>query len=177
VNVMPRVDRIALNHLEQTLHHEIPLTRAMGIRVVCFDEQGLMLSAPLAANINHKHTAFGGSLATLTTLAGWGLLHLLLREHPPATIVIQDSHTHYRRPVTDDFTATCALPDSEVLVTFLETLGRRGMARIDLTAGIPVGGRPAVEFEGRFVALNNSRTPATGPQSIRNRDDSSPKYS
>lgn len=164
MNLKPCIDRSALSHLEQTLHHEIPLTRAMGIRVVSFNEQGLMLSAPLSANINHKHTAFGGSLATLTTLAAWGLLHLLLREHPPATIVIQDSHTRYQRPVTDDFTATCALPDNEVLATFVETLKRRGVARIDLTAGIPVGSRPAVEFEGRFVAFDNTRAPAIGPR-------------
>lgn len=162
MNLKPCIDRSALSHLEQTLHHEIPLSRAMGIRVVSFNEQGLMLSAPLSANINHKHTAFGGSLATLTTLAGWGLLHLLLRAHPPSTIVIQDSRARYQRPVTDDFTATCALPDNEVLATFLDMLKRRGMARIDLTASIPVGGQPAVEFEGRFVALDNARTPATG---------------
>jgi thioesterase domain-containing protein len=163
VNAMPRIDRTALNHLEQTLHHEIPLSHAMGIQVVRLDAQGLALSAPLAANINHKHTAFGGSLATLAILAGWGLLHLLLRDHPPATIVIQDSHARYRRPVTEDFTAICALPESEVLTTFLQTLIRRGMARIDLTASIPVGGRPAVEFAGRFVAFDSTRAPATGP--------------
>jgi len=159
VNDRAVVDRTALMRLERTLHHEIPLTHAMGIRVVSFDEQGLMLSAPLAANINHKHTAFGGSLATLTTLAGWGLLHLLLREHPPATIVIQESRTHYHRPVTGDFTALCALPATKVLGSFLETLKRRGMARIELAASIPADGRTAVEFHGRYVIFDNMRTP------------------
>lgn len=162
MNVTLHTDRAALNRLERTLHHEIPLTSAMGIRVMGFDAQGLSLSAPLAANINHKHTAFGGSLATLTTLAGWGLLHLLLGDHPPVTIVIQESHTRYRQPVTGDFTAICALPDTGVMAAFLETLKRRGMARIDLAARIPADGRTAVEFHGRFVAMDNARTPILG---------------
>lgn len=156
---MPPIDRSALNRLEQTLHHEIPLTRAMGVQVAGFDEQGLMLSAPLAANINHKHTAFGGSLATLTTLAGWGLLHLLLREQPPVTIVIQESHAHYRRPVTGDFTALCALPAAGRLTSFLETLVRHGMARIELAARIAESGRTAVEFHGWYVAIDKARHP------------------
>jgi thioesterase domain-containing protein len=142
-----------LTELEHVLHAEIPLTRAMGVTVKDFDASGLTLAAPLAPNINHKSTAFGGSLATLATLAGWGLLQLLLRDRQPVTVVIQESRAQYLLPVTGDFTATAFTPAAEALEKFRTQLDRRGVARIDLVSSIPVKSRVAVHFEGRFVAF------------------------
>lgn len=62
--------------LQARLLEEIPLARHMEIRVLCSDRRSLLLSAPLAANSNHKGTAFGGSLYSVAVLAGWGLLTL-----------------------------------------------------------------------------------------------------
>src|SRR6266478_6063574 len=81
-----------LRHLQQTMHSEIPLTGAIGIRAVAYDREGLRLSAPLAQNINDKGTVFSGSLNAVITLAGWGLIWLLLQEQDlSGAIVIQDS--------------------------------------------------------------------------------------
>lgn len=154
------IDRAALDALETTLHREIPLTRAMGVTVAGFDAAGLVLRAPLAPNLNHKHTAFGGSLATLATLAGWSLLQLLLREQPPATVVIQESAVSYLRPVTADFAARCALPPADTFDRFRRTLARKGMARIALEATIPAGEEIAVRFDGSFVAIARGLRPA-----------------
>ena len=60
--------------LQGFLDEHIPLTRAIQLRVASLDDSGLRLEAPLAPNVNDKGTAFGGSLASLLTLAGWGLL-------------------------------------------------------------------------------------------------------
>jgi len=153
----------ALRELERTLHAEIPLTRAMGVRVAQFDATGLTLRAPLEPNINHKSAAFGGSLATLATLAGWGLLQLLLREQPPVTVVIQESSVRYLRPVTEDMQATCSMPQAGELEKFLRSLARKGMARIELEVLIPAGGETAVRFRGRFVALDKHHHPHMQP--------------
>ena len=51
---------------------DIPLTRAMGLRVESLGEGGIRMNAPLEPNVNDKGTAFGGSLAAILTLAGWG---------------------------------------------------------------------------------------------------------
>lgn len=67
-------------YLESILHHDIPLTREMGLSVLDWQGQQLRLQLPLAANINHKSTMFGGSLYCGAVLAGWGWLHLSLRE-------------------------------------------------------------------------------------------------
>lgn len=152
-----------LADLERTLHAEIPLTRAMGVTVARFDAAGLTLRAPLAPNINHKSTAFGGSLATLATLAGWGLLQLLLREHSPVTVVIQESSVQYLRPVAEDMQAICSMPQARELEKFLRMLVRTGMARIELEVLIPAGGETAVKFRGRFVALDKHRHPHAQP--------------
>jgi thioesterase domain-containing protein len=153
----------ALRELERTLHAEIPLTRAMGVCVAQFDATGLTLRAPLEPNINHKSTAFGGSLATLATLAGWGLLQLLLREQLPATVVIQESSVQYLRPVAEDMQATCSMPQAGELEKFLRSLARKGMARIELEVLIPAGGETAVRFRGWFVALDKHRHPYRQP--------------
>ncbi|TFG38857.1 MAG: thioesterase, partial [Candidatus Aminicenantes bacterium] len=59
----------------------MPITKALGLRVIGRDGTDLIFSAPLAPNINHKGTAFAGSLNATATLAGWGTIWLLLREH------------------------------------------------------------------------------------------------
>jgi thioesterase domain-containing protein len=159
--IAPSVE--TLKDLERTLHTEIPLTRAMGVSVAHFDATGLTLRAPLEPNINHKSTAFGGSLATLATLAGWGLLQLLLREQQPVTVVIQESSVQYLRPVAEDMQATCAMPQAGELEKFLRTLARKGMARIELEVLIPAGGETAVIFRGRFVAFEKQRHPHAQP--------------
>ncbi len=152
------VDRARLDQLEHTLHAEIPLTRAMGVRVAGCDGHSLTLSAPLAPNLNHKKTAFGGSLATLATLAGWGCLQLLLhRPERPVTVVIQESTVCYRHPVEQDFAAVCALPANAKLEKFLQTLARHGRARLELEARILADNKIAVEFTGRYVVWDHTR--------------------
>jgi len=138
--------------LQVTFDHEIPITGHIGIRVESYDGKRLVLSAPLKPNINHKATAFAGSLNSLVTLAGWGLIWLLLREwNISATTVIQDSACNYRRPVTRDFTATCVKPDEAELAYFARMLREKGRARLELQAEMRENDLVAVSFSGRYV--------------------------
>jgi thioesterase domain-containing protein len=149
-----------LRELEQTLHAEIPLTRAMGVQVLRADQNGLVLSAALAPNLNHKKTAFGGSLNSLATLACWGLIQLLLRERGQAgTVVIQESSVQFLKPVMRDFEALCPLPPDPVIERFLHMLERKGRARLALDAVIHAEGEIALRFRGQFVAYDQTRFP------------------
>ena len=140
--------------LQQTLEHEIPLTQHLELRVLSYDERGLMLGAPLAPNINHKRTAFAGSLNSVVTLAGWGLLWLILQEQEiAARVVIQDSSCSYLRPVNDDFTAFCQKPTSTEIAKIAETLRKRGRARIELHVEVRNAADVAVSFTGRYVMI------------------------
>ena len=82
--------------LERYMHRTIPLVEQMQVRVVAFDAAGLALTAPLAPNINHEQTAFGGSLASLATLACWGYLWLLLEDEPNMHMVVNEAHIRYQ---------------------------------------------------------------------------------
>lgn len=141
-----------LRRTEALLHEQIPLTRAMQVRVVRFDDGELELAAPLTANHNHLGTAFGGSLAAVATLAGYALLWLLL-EDPSCHVVIRRSTIQYRHPVRGDIHAVCRQPDAAAVAAFRTQFERTGKARITLPVTIAEEGRPCVEFEGEFVAL------------------------
>lgn len=146
-----------LRHLTETLHREIPLARAMEAEASSFDARGLALHAPLAPNINHKSTAFGGSLANVATLACWGLTQLLVRDAGfPVVVVIQECRVQYLKPVLSDIEALALLPAETSIEKFLRTLARHGRARIELEARIPAAGEPTVIFRGQFVATHHA---------------------
>jgi len=147
-----------LRELEQTLHAEIPLTRNMDVRVLRADQNGLALGAALAPNLNHKKTAFGGSLNSLATLACWGLIQLLVRHHSQViTVVIQESNVQFLKPVMQDFEAVCSLPPAPVTEKFLHMLERKGRARLALDSAIHTNGEIALRFRGQFVAYDRAR--------------------
>ena len=150
----PTPANLSAPDLEAFLHEKIPLTRAMGVHVV---ESGarLVLEAPLAANINHLGTAFGGSLHALPTLACYTALWTLLREAGvDGHVVVKKSSANYRSPVKGKLRAVCLRPAPAAVAAFREDLRRHKKARMDLTAIVEgADGRPAVEYSGTFVAL------------------------
>lgn len=143
--------------LEKRIFTDIPLARHIGVRVVQFDGRTLVLSAPLAANSNHKGTAFGGSLFSLAVLAGWGLLTLKLAERGvEGELVIQESRVNYLLPVTGELVARASLPEDRELDRFLIAVDRYRKGRVRLNVSIEHDGREAVCFEGTFALLNVS---------------------
>ncbi len=151
-NLVP--DSMTPRGLEAFLHEKIPLTRALGLHVV---ESGarLVLEAPLAANVNHLGTAFGGSLHALPTLACYAAVWTLLREAGlDGHVVVKRSAAQYRQPVKTTLRAVCVRPAPAVVAEFLADLRRHNKARMELTAIVEgADGKPAVEFSGTFVAL------------------------
>ena len=141
-----------MKELENVLHSEIPLTREIGIEVVDYTGDSLTLKAPLEKNINHKCTAFGGSLYSVSVLSGWGLIHLLMKEQGlTGHIVIQESHTRFLKPVAQDLVATCAFDSAEQQERFLRMYKKKGIARLALTSRMSSGGETLLEFHGNYV--------------------------
>jgi thioesterase domain-containing protein len=140
--------------LQQYLHEQIPLSRAMRVSVTAVDAAGVTLSAPLAPNINHHETVFGGSAVTLAILASWSLIHVRLRAaHLDARLVIQRSAVEYERPMRGEFVARSAFESEESWSAFAALLARRGRARLSVVATLSQGGLRAGHFTGQFVAL------------------------
>jgi thioesterase domain-containing protein len=142
--------------VEQYLHRLIPLSAAMGVRVKLATPGRVELAAPLAPNINHHSTVFGGSAAAVATLSAWTLIHVGLRHaNVEATTVIQRNAMSYEEPIHGDFTAVCTLIDDSAWLRFIRTIERRGRGRITMNAHLLFEGREAASFEGDFVALRS----------------------
>ncbi|BCX65648.1 MULTISPECIES: thioesterase domain-containing protein [Pseudomonas] len=141
--------------LESVLHHDIPLTRDMGLKVLDWHDHQLRLHMPLEANVNHKSTMFGGSLYCGAVLAGWGWLYLRLKEEgiTDGHIVIQEGQIHYPLPVTGDAHAICQAPSAQVWKKFLAMYQRYGRARLSLPTRVVNAGsdEDAVKFIGQYV--------------------------
>lgn len=152
------------DELQQELLGTIPLTRAMQLRVERVGRDALLLAAPLAPNANDKGCAFGGSMASLATLACWGLVRsLLLREGMVADIYVQDSQIDYLAPVWTELCAEARLAGDADPRAFVETFRSRGRARIALVATIDTGvdsqARCAARLHARFVAKRREEQP------------------
>ena len=136
---------------EKFLHEQIPITRAMGLRVVGDNDPGFSVEAPVALNSNHLRTAFGGSINAVATLAAYGFLWVELND-AAAHVVVAESSIRFLRPVRETIRATCSPPDEESLARFRNDFGAKRKARITLRVNVTEGGETAAEFEGQFVA-------------------------
>jgi len=135
------------------LHRHIPLTAAVDAQVRRLTPEHVEIVAPLLPNTNHRGTAFGGSLSTLAILSGWVLLQQALQAAQiDARLVIQRSECDYLEPVDADFVTESRLP-GEDWPRFLQTLQRRGRARITIRSQIRIEGREVVQASGTYVAL------------------------
>jgi len=141
--------------LELFLHEMIPLAKAMGVGVEVSDDRALVLTAPKEQNKNSLNTAFGGSLVSLATLAGYGVVWELMREEktvkPEWHIVVKESRAAYKRPVIGDLRAICERPAQAAIAEFKEALARYGKAKLKLRASIIENGNVAVDVQAAFV--------------------------
>lgn len=140
--------------LQEYLHTHIPLSRAMGVEVEVASTERVRLTAPLAPNINHFGTVFGGSASAVAILSAWALLQLgLLAEGIQARLVIQRNSMSYDVPMPGDFSAEAEAPAPERWQRFLATLTKHQRARIEVRALVSCGGRPVGGLQGDFVAI------------------------
>lgn len=148
-----------LARFQKRINDEIPLTKALGIRLLSWDGGALLLSAPLEPNRNHQGTGFGGSVYSAAVTAAWGLTELALADLGlKGSVVVQNGMIDYMDPVEKDFYVICRLPGEEIPDRFRKSLARHGKGRLDLTAEVFCGepttspqGEPAAVFQGRFV--------------------------
>lgn len=140
--------------VEAYLRAHIPLSGPIGVRVLETGPDRVRVEAPLAPNLNHSATAFGGSVAALALLAGWTLVHAgLEREGLEVQTVIHQTSIRYDAPIEAAFTAICDAPEAAAWARFARTLRRHGRARIHVRVRVEAGGSVAATLEGAYVAL------------------------
>ena len=120
----------------------MPPVAAMQSRLLGWRDGVLTLGAPLAINVNDKGNAFGGSLCSLMTIAGWGLGFLQLAGAGlDADIYVADSRIRYIKPVYEDL----------VVDARLETAGAEGAEALDLPGTLRAQGRVGYRVNARTV--------------------------
>ncbi|MFT4180111.1 MAG: YiiD C-terminal domain-containing protein [Thermomonas sp.] len=137
----------------------MPPVAAMQPQVLEWRDGMLCLGAPLAANVNDKGCAFGGSLCSLMTIAGWGIGFLQLAEAGlDADIYVADSRIRYLKPVYEDLRVEARLDiagegaaDALDLAGALRARGRVNF-RVESRAPLADGGVAAV-LGARYVAI------------------------
>lgn len=126
----------------------------MEVAVVEASPQQVVLSAPLAPNINHRETVFGGSASAVAILAAWSMLHLRLSaEGLSSRLVIQRNTMDYLAPIDGTFTAVAQAPVAAVWHPFTRMLQRKGLGRIAQASSLHYQGHPAGQLVGEFVAF------------------------
>lgn len=133
----------------------MPPVKAMALTIENFDGERLRLRAPLLTHVNDKGCAFGGSLVSLLTLAGWGLVTLKVQQAGlKADVFVADSQVRYLAPLYDDLRAEAWAADDQSWDDFIQTLRSRGRARIHVTASVPLpDSGVATSAQSRYVAI------------------------
>lgn len=148
----PQVNQVpaACRELTRRWHGEIPVSAAMGIAVAGFDGTAIHVTAALEPNVNVHGTAFAGSLFSVASLTGWGLVHLILeRQGLAGSIVFVDGRIRCLAPVRDRIDAHCRWPDTADAVLGALPEHRRG--RFHLDVAVTSAGILAAEFSGEYA--------------------------
>lgn len=140
--------------LQDSLYERIPLARAMGVSVLRADPDGVVLQAPLAPNVNHSGTVFGGSASSVAVLAAWALVEVRLQSvGQPGRIVIRRSTMDFEQPIVADFTASAGSPAAAEWERLLATLRRGRMGRIVIRSVLECDGARVGGLEGEFAVI------------------------
>lgn len=139
--------------LQRYLNEQIPLSRAMGIEVLEAGLKNVTIRAPLAPNINHMKTAFGGSVSAVAMLSAWSLLYVrLINEDIKSRIVIHKTSATFEQPIVDIFTSVTVFDDEPAWEEFVSKLKTKNKAGLDLSSTLICGEAVAGRLEGHFVS-------------------------
>ncbi|MFT4937189.1 MAG: thioesterase domain-containing protein [Paraglaciecola sp.] len=137
--------------LQTTWHETIPISAQMGIKLHQYSGKTLETRASLNKNINLHGTMFAGSIFSLATLTGWGMIFLQLKEkNLTGEIVLGDANIHYHKPITMQPRAICNI---ESLSGKFELLKRNKKCCIKLKVAILNGDDAVAEFSGVYWVL------------------------
>jgi len=143
---------VTAENLEHIYHSKIPISKHMGLKVISFEHNRLLLGAPLYNNINHQESVFGGSLFSIAALAGWGILQLKMSQLGiSANTVIAGGEVGYSAPVFSDFICMCSLPEGDKWIEFEQKLKNSGKGSVRLSSVILSEGRTCMNFDGNYV--------------------------
>ncbi|HIF9066047.1 TPA: YiiD C-terminal domain-containing protein [Photobacterium damselae] len=137
--------------LQQLWLNQIPISDKMGIRIHQYTGYRFEVGALFHANLNPNEFMFAGSIFTMATLAGWGFLWMLLKEHKfVANIVLVDSHIRYHNPIAE---RPRAITSVEQVEGNFDRLARGRKTKITVEVSVYGGDTLASTFTGTYLLL------------------------
>ncbi len=151
-----------LEDVQAYIYDHIPIVRKNGFAIETDTHTPYVaVKANFREHINHRNSAFGGSLSTAMILSSWASVRSLLLRNgiEDGIIVIQSQTVRFDKPVMEDFTARVRPLSPENTAAFIGMLGKFGKARITLEADIAHEGsdESLATFEGKFVVVRGER--------------------
>ncbi len=143
---------LASEELKQWIYQKIPAVKNFEFDIQNIKPGYANLKVPLVPHINHKGTAFGGSLYNSAVLACYLLVYSELASlgQSSDSFVISDGTMKYIKPVTADFDVKVGWSQVQ-LDSVVKALQSKKKARWTLFAEIECNGEKCAEFQGRFV--------------------------
>ena len=148
-----------MNHkqLESLVHQEIPITKALDIRIAELSATSIKVMAPFEANKNIHNTAFAGSIYTVATIAGWSLVSHIAQHHDlQGSVVLAKADIQYKKPINGDIVAHCSVDDPAQLDTFIQSFERKNRARLHLTINVVESGDIKALLNANFALVGKS---------------------
>ncbi len=144
--------------LQEYIYKEIPIVRKNAFAIERIgDIPYQRVRARLQDHVNHRKTAFGGSLSTALILCSWASVHGILssRGIDDGSVIIQTQRVEYLKPVNADFTAEVTPFGEEEINRFVAMLEKFGKSRLSVAARVTQEGDPEsrATFEGTFVVV------------------------
>ncbi|WP_076538095.1 thioesterase domain-containing protein [Shewanella sp. UCD-KL21] len=143
-----------LIELQNTWYQTIPVSEFMQVQPLSFKElsfqqQILTVTAPIKPNINLHHTMFAGSIYTLATLTGWGMVWLQQKlQGFSGDIVLADAQIRYRAPITEAPIASVIWPDVS-----LASLADGGKVKVKLEVQLHCKDTLCASFTGLYFSI------------------------
>jgi len=151
---------MTIAELQDYVDTHIPIVKANRFVILEAEPDRISVGGTLADHVNHRESAFGGSLSTALILAAWARVRFWTDTFDPqAVIVISEQRVRFSQPVLADFTAVSRSLKPEVLDRGLAHLRRFGMARFTVEAVVVHRGGSDVraEFSGDFVVVSRTK--------------------
>ncbi|WP_036768271.1 fatty acid biosynthesis protein FabY [Photorhabdus australis] len=144
------------NELQKAWYKYIPLSEKMGVRISQYTGQSFITTMPESGNQNPHQTLFAGSLFSLATLTGWGLIWLLLQERQlGGDIILVDANIRYKKPVVG---RPKSVADLKNMSGDLARLAQGSKARVKLEVAVSGEHGLGAVFTGTYMVLPNAYT-------------------
>jgi thioesterase domain-containing protein len=142
--------------IQEYMYTHIPIVQANKFTIQSRNHQ-IQVSGSLSDHVNHRNSAFGGSISTALTIAAWAAVRSLIPQHERSTtvIVIQSERVEFTKPVVQDFIAENSIITDDDRKKLFASLDRHGKARITIRASLrhQQDSEILATFSGDFVVV------------------------